>query len=239
LSLSVKDTPEQTKAILYALARGNEPDPTVQFRRWQAFQKWLEVREVRVVVPFADRLAGLVPPVAVRLRRDFRLLLTLIEAHALLNRERRDRDAQGRILATLDDYAIVRELVADLFAEGLDATVKPETREVVAIVEALGKDEVSVTEIAKALSLDKSAVTRRISDAKGRGYLVNAETKRGRPARISLGDPLPAGIEILPHAQRLSDRCSVAALHEGFTTPSPSHDQQSAYIPPFTEVTIE
>jgi hypothetical protein len=57
-----------------------------------------------------------VPPVAVRLRRDFRLLLSLIEAHALLHRERRDRDEQGRIVATRDDYATVRELVADLFA---------------------------------------------------------------------------------------------------------------------------
>ena len=179
------------------------------------------------------------PPVAVRLRRDFRLLLTLIQALALLHRERRDRDDQGRIVATLGDYATVRELVADLFAEGVDATVKPETKEVVAIVKALGKDEVSVTEIAKALKLDKGAVSRRVSEAIVRGYLVNAETRKGRPARISLGDPLPAEIEILPHPDRLAECCSVAALGEGFTIPSPSRDRQPADIPPFAEVTIE
>jgi hypothetical protein len=239
LSLAVKDTPEQTNAILHALARGNEIEASVQFGRWQAFQKSLEVGERRVVVPFADRLADLVPPVAVRLRRDFRLLLTLVEARALLHRDRRDTDEQGRIVATLDDYATVRKLVADLFAEGVDATVKTETKEVVATVKALGKEEVSITEVAKALRLDKGAVSRRVSEAIVRGYLVNAETRKGRPARISLGDPLPADIEILPHPDRLAECCSVAALGEGFTIPSPSRDRQPADIPPFAEVTIE
>lgn len=53
----------------------------------------------------------------------------------------------------------MRELVADLFAEGVDATMKPETREAVAAVKALDKDEVSVTEVAKKLRLDKGAAS--------------------------------------------------------------------------------
>jgi hypothetical protein len=228
LSLGVKDTPRQTKAILHALARGDEAAPSVEFVRWQAFQTWLEAGERRVVVPFAEQLADLVPPVAVRLRRDFRLLLTLIEAHALLHRKRRDRDMQGCIVATLDDYAIVRELVADLFAEGVDATVKQETRETVAAVktllEAPGKEDASLTEIQEVLKLDKSATSRRVADARCDGYLVNNETRRGRPARIALGEPMPARMEILPTPERLADRCSVASLREGIETPSPPVD---------------
>ena len=227
LSLAVKDTPEQTKAILHTLARGNEPEAVDEFGRWQAFQKWLEAGPRRVVVPFADRLADLIPPVAVRLRRDFRLLLTLVEAHALLHRETRDRDAQGRIVATLDDYAAVRELVADLFAEGVEATVKPETREVVATVKVVGKEEVSVTEIAKVMRLDKAATSRRVADARLSGYLVNNETRKGRPARIALGDPMPAEIEILPTPERLAGCCSVAALQRGMGTPSPRADSDA------------
>jgi hypothetical protein len=230
LSLGVKDTPTQTKAILHALARDNDLTPAVEFAPWQAFQRWLEAGESQVVVRFAERLADLVPPVAVRLRRDFRLLLSLIAAHTLLHRERRGRDEQGRVAATLRDYVAVRELVADLFAEGVDATVKPETREVVAIVKALGKDEVSVTEIANALRLDKGAASRRVSDATAHGYLVNAETRKGRPARICLGDPLPSEIEILPHPDRLADCCSVAALQEGIDTPSPPSDSVRAEL---------
>jgi hypothetical protein len=181
----------------------------------------LETGERVVVVPFAKKLSKLVPPVAVRLRRDFRVLLTLIEAHALLHRERRDRDDQGRILATLDDYAAVRDLVADLFSEGVDATVKLETRETVAAVKALGKEDVSVTEIGKALRLDKGAASRRVTEAVSRGYLANNETRKGRPARIVLGDAMPGEIEILPSRDRLAECCSVAALPDKNYAPSP------------------
>jgi MarR family len=229
LSLAVKDTPKQTKAILRALARGNEVTLAVEFGRWQALQKWLGAGERRVVVPFAERLADLVPPVAVRLRRDFRLLLTLIEAHALLHRERRARDQQGRIVAKIGDYAAVRELVADLFGEGVDATVKPETRQtilaVAALKQALGKDEMSLAEIAKELTLDKGAASRRVAEAVSRGYLVNAETRKGKPARIGVNDPLPSEIEILPRPHRLAGCCSVAPLQEGIDAPSPEADR--------------
>jgi hypothetical protein len=71
LSLGVKDTPSQTKAILRALARDNELMPAVDFARWQALQAWLEAGERRVVVPFAQPLADLMPSVGIRLRRDF------------------------------------------------------------------------------------------------------------------------------------------------------------------------
>jgi hypothetical protein len=200
----------------------------VDYEQWQALHKWLETGGRRVVVPFADRLADLVPPMAVRMRRDFRLLLTLTEAHALLHREQRDRDDQGRIVARLRDYAVVRKLVADLFAEGVEATVKPETRAtiaaVVALKQALAKDEVSQAEVAKELKLDRGAASRRVADAVSRGYLANAETRKGKPARISLGDPMPAEIEILPSPDRLADCCTVAALQEGIETPSPAAD---------------
>jgi hypothetical protein len=224
LSLTMKDTAQQTKIILRSLARGPETAGAVDYARWQAFQIWLETGERRVVVPFAPVLADMMPPVAVRLRRDFRLLLALIDAHALMHRELRERDDQGCILATLGDYAAVRELIADLFAEGVDATVRPETRETVAAVRALGKDEVSVTEIAKALKLDKGAASRRVMDAVSRGYLTNNEIRKGRPARIALGDAMPGEIEILPHPDRLAGCCRVAALRQGINPPSPPAD---------------
>ena len=43
----------------------------------------------------------------------------------------------GRVIANIEDYAVVRELVADLVAVGVDATVKPEVREVVQTVACL------------------------------------------------------------------------------------------------------
>jgi hypothetical protein len=51
-------------------------------------------------------------------------LLTLIGAYALLHRTSRDRDQTGAIFATTADYAAVRELVADVFAEGIEASLR-------------------------------------------------------------------------------------------------------------------
>src|SRR3712207_9265111 len=66
---------------------------------------------------------------SVRLRRDFGALLNLIRAHAILHQATRERDENGQIIATLEDYARVRELVADLVSEGIDATVPGTVRE--------------------------------------------------------------------------------------------------------------
>ena len=84
---------------------------------------------------------GVRAPVAVRLRRDFGSLLALIRAHAVLHQASRARDNKGRIVATLDDYAVVRDLVADAIAEGVGATVSETVRETVAAVAALASGE--------------------------------------------------------------------------------------------------
>src|SRR5262245_12469547 len=86
LSLGVIDTPEQTKAVMQALAADAAQANTVSYAQWHALQTWLAIGERQVIVPFAATLADRIPPVAVRLRRDFKLLLTLIRAHALLHR---------------------------------------------------------------------------------------------------------------------------------------------------------
>ena len=148
----------------------------------------------------------MVPPVAVRLRRDFGTVLMLIRAHALLHQASRRKDADGRIVAEIADYAVVRELVADLVAEGADATMKPEVREIVSVVAALidaGETEVMQADIKKVLKLDKSAVSRRVAAALEAGVLRNLEDRKGRPARLVLGDPLPEEIELLPIPGRL------------------------------------
>ena len=54
------------------------------------------------------------------------------------------------------------------------------------------------------LALDKSATSRRVKDAADRGYLVNLETRRGRPARIVLGDPMPDMVKLLPDPGELT-----------------------------------
>lgn len=113
---------------------------------------------------------------AVRLRRDFSVILSLIKAHALLHQATRGRDAEGQIVASLADYAAVRELVAHLVAEGVEATVPVTIRETVNVAERLVRtsDEEWTTNkaIAKELNVDKAAASRRVSMA------INRATSR-------------------------------------------------------------
>jgi hypothetical protein len=238
LSIPVTDTPHQTREILRALARDTkeELDPSP----WIALQIWLTRAEHRVVIPYAMALSELVPPVAVRLRRDFGLLLSLIKSHAILHQASRERDETGHIVATLDDYGAVRVMIADLVAEGVEVTVPPSVRETVEAVRTLLKTPgseagngslfsavrdnvertVSLVAIAQALNLDKSAASRRVKEARERGYLRNLEGKRGQPAKITLGEPLPNDVMVLPELAALAARCSDAGVMAGNTAPS-------------------
>jgi hypothetical protein len=224
LSLAVKDTAEQTRAVMLAIAADQAPkNAAVEFEPWHALQRCIAHGERRVSVPYAAKLAALIPPAAVRLRRDFKLLLTLVRAHALLHRETRDRDHQGSIVATISDYAAVRDLIVDVIAEGVEARVPDTVRQTVEAVRQLGKTEVSLGDLVKALKLDKSAVHHRVRKAIERGYLVNHETGKGRPARIGPGEPMPDTIQLLP-APDLLERCTVEPMNEGMTPPSAPTD---------------
>jgi hypothetical protein len=77
-----------------------------------------------VVIPYTGWLAANIPPVAVRLRRDFATLLALVETHAILHQLDRETDEHGRMVATPDDYLTVRELLADPMSEAVGTTVK-------------------------------------------------------------------------------------------------------------------
>ncbi len=216
LSLTVTDTHQQTRDVMAALASeagGHPPD----LNAWHSLQEWLAVSEHRVTVSYAGELAENIPPVVVRLRRDFGALLNLIRAHAILHQASRERDAEGRIIATLDDYARVRELVADLVSEGIEATVPAIIRETVQALKRLHAEEgepVTIATLAQELELDKSAAWRRVRTAIDRSYLKNLEDRKGRPARLVPGDALPDDIQILPTPERLQG-CRVAVFSEG------------------------
>jgi hypothetical protein len=206
LSLTITDTHVQTAAVFRALAQ-EKIHAGPNLTGWHALQTWLSTGPTRVAIPFADQLAQLVPPVAVRLRRDFKTVLTLIRAHALLHQALRLKNEQGQIIATLEDYAAVRALVADLVAEGVEATVKPEIREIVETTARLiaeGREEVRQADLKTVLDLDKSAISRRVAGALDDGFLKNLEDRKGRPARLVLGEPLPANRDVLPMPDRLT-----------------------------------
>jgi hypothetical protein len=210
LSLTVRDDPIQTAGVLRSLAHraSGAPLELPDIAPWHALQTWLELAGRReVTVPYADELALQADSRAVRLRRDFGAVLNLVRAHAILHQGTRPRDPAGRIVATLADYAAVYDLVIDTVAQGVQATVDTRIRDTVEVVKELDtpKDPgVGLTPIAKALGIDKSAASRRVRVAIEEGYLINLEDRKGRPARITLGDPLPEERPVLPHPDALA-----------------------------------
>ncbi len=237
LSLATDDSREQTARVLLELA--DESNGASDLQEWHDLQRWLTNAEHRVTIPYARQLAQRVAPVAVRLRRDFGSLLALIRSHAVLHQASRARDADGRIIATLDDYAVVRDLVADTIAEGVGTTVSETVRETVAAVAAIAPAKgVMARGVADKLRLDKSNASRRLRMAADDGYLCNLEDKRGKPGRWVIGDPLPESVDLLPDPTQLATAdtpadlrsCAVALKsegengdgHAGFTPPAGS-----------------
>ena len=205
-SIHVDESEAQTRLVMLGLAGENEVDVGVDLDRWKQLQTRFAKSETRVVIPFARNIVDLVQGVAVTTRRDFLRFLDLIRANALLHQATRSRDRIGRIIATLDDYEVVRELVPEVLAVGAQTCVSPVVRETVSAVAKLidsGVEHVSAKNVGDEIGLDKSAARRRVVQVVEGGYLQNLEMRPGRPAQIVLGDPLPAPNGVPPTVEAL------------------------------------
>jgi hypothetical protein len=205
LSVNVDDGPEATKAILGSLARAaegkaSEPD----LSEFHALDRMIASGERRVVVPFATRLAVACDTSATRMRRDFQAVLGLVQAHALLHQTRRERHREGQIVAEVDDYAAVYELVADVLAYSSGQAIPAQIRETVEALEYLQVevgvpgDAVKVVEIAEHLGVHRTTVTRRLKGAIKLDLALDVEGQGGGPRLIKIGEPMPDDRGVLP-----------------------------------------
>ena len=160
---------------------------------------------------------------------DYARLLSLVKSVAVLRHARRARDEAGRLVATLDDYATVHTLVADVYrasSTGAGAKIRAVVGAVADITTV--RTHATVAQVQERLSLSKTAASRHVKAALKSGWLTNAETRKGYPYQLSIGEPLPpeAG---LPGPETL--RCATVPdrLNRGGTpggTPEPIDLQQ-------------
>ena len=119
--INADDSAEQTINVLRFTAQENKRE--VDFTLWHSLQKYIEAGTHDVTIPFMGFIAENLPPLDVRLRRDFSAIQSLIRSSAILHRETRDRDAQGRIVASIKDYETVFDLYDDVLSEGLNQKI--------------------------------------------------------------------------------------------------------------------
>lgn len=213
LSLEIDDSEAQTRAVLDKLAEDAASASTghsINFARWHDFQRYLAACKAKVVIPYAPALSKAIETTrAVRLRRDFGQVLRAVMAHALIHQGHRERDPNGAIVADIDhDYAVVRNLMHDVIAVGVDAQVTETMRATIDAVARLstnltGDQGVTATAVGKHLRVDKSVALRRLTAVVHRGYIVNLEQRRGQPGKYRLTAERPDDADVLPTPERV------------------------------------
>lgn len=106
-----------------------------------AFQRWLQAEApVDVVIPdeLLDAIAAVGGiPDTIPTRRDIPLFKLAIQACAAIHMARRQRDAEGRVLAELEDYEAAHEAFDDFLAAAYSRKLLPNEIEVLDAIETL------------------------------------------------------------------------------------------------------
>lgn len=230
LTVSICDTQDQSRKILSAQATAvNAPNRTPNHEEFVALQKWLTLAgRHKVAIPFANKLAEDIPVTQIRIRRDFPQLLRSIQAVALLFQEQRKIDSEGRIVATVEDYRVAKDVFESVFDMAATGGVNDAVRETVGAVEKLHKETgnpATVARLAEELNLSQMGAWYRVKRALTLGHLVNEESRPYQRAKLILGDPLPEKTSALPSPESLKSVCGDKDLSENhfnaLTQPQP------------------
>jgi hypothetical protein len=206
LTSDADESREQTKAVVKGiLANDDSEEGEPDLSPWLDFQRLLELEApYEVTVPFGaalyaayeKRLQAFPNALQLRMRRDISGVISAIKTSAVLHKAQREKDAKGRIVATIDDYRHAYEA----FDEGVSSLYGVKTRrEVVAVVKAvediggsLGESvKVTVAALRDNLGINsKSVAANRLMEATERGALELDEEKsgsgKGRPRYFKL-----------------------------------------------------
>lgn len=162
-------------------------------------------------VPFARALVdelvyqGMDP----RIQRDTQRILALIKSVAVLRHHDRERDEAGRLVATVDDYTTVREILNESYTATANAGLAAAVRAVVGAVSELkefGQTPATYVQIAAKLGWHDTRVRRHAAAGMKHGYLVNRQEKRRQAAMLDTGEVMPEA-RCLPEANAIEKAC--------------------------------
>jgi hypothetical protein len=224
LSWHIHEDREQTAAVMTGIAKRaiGTVGASIDLASWHDFQRWIALGPNDAVIPFAQQITDAIKPLMVRFRRDVGSLFSFIKASALLHQAQRQKDAQGRVIATVADYAIAHPIFSKVMAESSGKAVTENVRVVVKLiaeraaaaptkhtgtmrfqrVEVAGRaSEVTISseQIGIATGLGRSSAYKAVVNAIDLGFLTNNETRPRKPFRLVLQHKLDeAGASLLP-----------------------------------------
>ena len=235
LSWHIGESHEQTSAVIAGLAAHAAGAVAVpaDLAVWHDFQRWIALGPNDAVIPFAQQIAAQIQPLMVRFRRDVGSLFNFIKASAILHQAQRQVDAQGRVVATVADYALAYPIFTKVMAQSSGKSVPDNVREVVKLVAELagsaasrpskGKFQrtapagpgseivISSQQIGTATGIGKSAAYRAVIAALDLGFLTNNETRPGKPFRLTLKQGVDdAGPSLLPDPNTIAQESGAA-----------------------------
>lgn len=204
LEINLEERADEIRRVLKALALEGEPGDGPGLRGFVALQEWLEdFGSKSVTIPFGTVLADLIPAKSATVQRQFVFLLTCVRTIAFLYQLQRKKRPDGAIIATLDDYRAAYLLLLPIFDATASDGVTETIRETVAALRS--NETLSLTELAQRLGVAKSTASRRVAAAKAGEWIVDRQTRQGLPAKLSLGEPLPAEARGLPSPEEIQD----------------------------------
>ena len=195
--LSTDEQRRQTKTImrrlaLHASGKIRSDGPRVAARH-HALQRLLERRAI--VIPFAERLAELLEVFADRVecRRAYPMVLSVVQASALLHQRQRKTDQNGRLIAEPADYAVAARLLSGPLARTIGESLSDPARRF--LDRLLGEMDDTIDplpvpftakDVRRRLKVARSTIGGFLSELEDRGFLDPAEAAasgRGRPPK--------------------------------------------------------
>jgi hypothetical protein len=235
LAWHIHEDRDQTAAVMAGLAdrAAGSVDASPDLSVWHDLQRWIALGPGDAVVPFARQIAAAIQPLMVRFRRDVGSLFSFIKASALLHQAQRQMDTQGRVVATIADYALAYPIYSRVMMESAGRGVPDNVCAVVKLIsERVGaatkkptamrfqrggvaghaaEVTISSEQIGTATGIGKWAANRAVNTAIDLGFLTNNETRPKKPFRLVLKHGADeAGVSLLPDPKTITQEGGAA-----------------------------
>jgi hypothetical protein len=215
LVLNTDEGAQQTRRVIDATsveASGrSSADPDRICLIHHAIQRMLP--RVKVVVPFAEAIAKHFPTDRVEYRRDFRHLLQLIRASALLHFRQRDRRSNGDVVASITDYTNAETLARVPLTTAACGISEGARKFLVQLRDRFGEAEFTTTEAKQLRGVGRRTVDARLNALSVQGAVEQTKSSSGNvPARWRLTGAAPdVGKGVLPTVEQVRETDSGCA----------------------------